>query len=238
MNSSQSEPCSFALQLVSLRLGSPWTSFTSFCCSSTARCAVWFLDTPLCFTRFVSFLATSQACRLFAICSKSTCSKWNDFLSVLCRWPSAPAILLADGMRFLFMRARKSSQHLLEFSFPLSRRIPSRTTPVYVMFFVLWNSSLQSTWILQRSVTVCCPSVVSVSHPFSMRHLSIPELQFPLQSRLGVLLLSRQHSILVLLPCVDDFQYPRPSSSVHLLSSRHCSPRTSRLQLALLFQFC
>ena len=99
---------------------------------------------------------------------------------------------------------------------------------LYLMFFVLWNSSLQSTWILQRSVTVCCPSVVSVSHPFSMRHLSIPELQFPLQSRLGVLLLSRQHSILVLLPCVDDFQYPRPSSSVHLLSSRHCSPRTSR----------
>ena len=34
--------------------------------------------------------------------------------------------------------------------------------------------------------------------------------------------------MLVLLPCVDDFQYPSFSSSAQLLSSKHCSPRTSR----------
>ena len=38
--------------------------------------------------------------------------------------------------------------------------------------------------------------------------------------------LSRQPSILALLQCVDDFQYPCFSSSVQLLSSRRCSPRT------------
>ena len=34
----------------------------------------------------------------------------DDLLGVLCRWPSVSAILLADGMRFLSMRARMSSQ--------------------------------------------------------------------------------------------------------------------------------
>ena len=68
-----------------------------------------FLDTPLCFARFVSFLATSQACRFSATCSNDSL-KLDQLLSVLCRWPSAPAILLADGMRFLSMRARMSSQ--------------------------------------------------------------------------------------------------------------------------------
>ena len=57
--------------------------------------------------------------------------------------------------------------------------------------------------------------------------LGIPQLQFPLRSLLGVLLLSRQPSILVLLLCVGDFQHPFLSSSAHLLSSRHCSPRAS-----------
>ena len=63
---------------------------------------------------------------------------------------------------------------------------------------------------------------------FSTRLLSACRLRSPLQSRLGVVSLSRQPSILVLLPCVDDFQYPCFSSSVQLLSSRPCTLRTSR----------
>ena len=63
---------------------------------------------------------------------------------------------------------------------------------------------------------------------FSTRRLSVSELQSPFQARLGVLLLSRQPSILVLLPCVDDIQYPCFSSLVQLPSWRHDSPRTSQ----------
>ena len=78
------------------------------------------------------------------------------------------------------------------------------------------NPSLQTTWQLQRSVTVWLLLLLFLCHNpfFSTRHLSIPQLQFPLHSRVGILLLSRQPSILVLLPCVDDFQYPCFSSSV------------------------
>ena len=64
---------------------------------------------------------------------------------------------------------------------------------------------------------------------FSTRLLSASQLQSAFQSELGVLLSSRQPSIPVLLPCVDDFQYLCFSSSAQLLSSRHCSLRTSRL---------
>ena len=63
---------------------------------------------------------------------------------------------------------------------------------------------------------------------FSTRLLSASQLQYPLRSRLGSFLLSRQPSVLALLQCVDDFQYPCFSSPFELLSSRHCSPRTSR----------
>ena len=49
----------------------------------------------------------------------------------------------------------------------------------------------------------------------STRQLSVPQLQSPLQSQLGVLLLSQQPSSLVLLQCVDDFQ--------QILLSRHRS---------------
>ena len=100
---------------------------------------------------------------------------------------------------------------------------------LHLMFFVLRLPSLQSTCLVQRSVTVCCPSVVSVSHPFSTRHLSIPQLQFSLQSRLGVLLPSRQPSLLVMLPCVDDFQCPCFSSSAC------CWLCSARLLLAVLW---
>ena len=101
---------------------------------------------------------------------------------------------------------------------------------LHLMFFVL----------LQRSGIVelfAASPVVSGSHPFNTSNAlcccssrnrffnSAAQLQSPLQSQLGVLLLSRQPSILALLQCVDDFQYPSLSSSVQLLSSRHCSPR-------------
>ena len=124
---------------------------------------------------------------------------------------------------------------------------------LHLMFLVLRGPSLQSSWLLQRSVTVCCSFCCFCVTPFhtssvfvlllfkksffSTRQLSTLQLQSPLQSRLGVLLLSRQPSILALLKCVDDFQYPCLSSSVQLLSSRHSSPRTFRSAVgtALLF---
>ena len=46
--------------------------------------------------------------------------KLDELSSVLCRWPSAPAILLADGMRFLAKREREREDvitNLLEFRF-------------------------------------------------------------------------------------------------------------------------
>ena len=72
------------------------------------------------------------------------------------------------------------------------------------------------------------PPVVLCLTSLSNRLLSAYRLQSPLQSRPRVLELSRQPSILVLLPCVDDFQYLCFSSSVQLLSSRHCSLHASR----------
>ena len=87
---------------------------------------------------------------------------------------------------------------------------------------------MHSTWLLQRSVTVCCPFCCSCVTSLSTRLLSAHRLQSPLQSRLCVLSLSRQPSIPVLLPCVDDIQYPCFSSSVQLLSSIRCSPHASR----------
>ena len=72
------------------------------------------------------------------------------------------------------------------------------------------------------SVLCCCSS----RNRFFNSAAFYSSLQSPLQSQIGVLLLSRRPSISALLQCVDDFQYPRLSSSVQLLSSRHCSPRT------------
>ena len=120
---------------------------------------------------------------------------------------------------------------------------------LHLMFFVL----------LQRSGIVelfAASPVVSGSHPFntsyalcccsSRNHFfnSAAQLQSPLQSQLGVLLLSRQPSILALLQCVDDFQCPSLSSSVQLLSSRHFSTRTfqpaagTALSVLLIFTCC
>ena len=102
------------------------------------------------------------------------------------------------------------------------------------MIFVLRLPSLKSTWLLQRSVPVCSSSndFLKSAPGFSTRLLSASQLQSPFQSQLGVLLLSRQPSILVTLPCVDDFQYPRFSSSVQLrffetLFSSHVCAGTS-----------
>ena len=140
-------------------------------------------------------------------------------------------------------------------SFLLSLLQTSRSLPPSHVF-VLRLSSLQSTWLLQRSVTICFSSCFCVTpfhtssvlcccstrNRFSTRKLSIPQLQ----SQLGVLLLYRHPSILALLQCDDDFQYPCLSSSIQLLSSRHCSPRTFQpavgktldcLLLPMLFRF-
>ena len=99
---------------------------------------------------------------------------------------------------------------------------------LHLVFFVLQLPSLQSTWHLQRFAAVCYPSCCFCVTSLSTRLISACQLQSPFQPQLGVLLLSRQPSSLVLLPCVDDFQCPCFSSSVQLLSSRHCSLRTSR----------
>ena len=99
------------------------------------------------------------------------------------------------------------------------------------MVFVLRLPSLQSTWLLQRSVTpfhtssvLCC--CTSRNRFFNSAAFYL--LNFNLLFNLNLVFswLSRQPSILALLQCVDDFQYPCFSSSVQLLSSRRCSPRT------------
>ena len=121
---------------------------------------------------------------------------------------------------------------------------------LHLMFFALRDPSLQSTWLLQRSIPVCCPFCCFCVTPFhtssvlcccsssdfltvctwifSTRLLSASQLQSSFQSKLGVLLPSRQPSILVLLPCVDDFQYLCFSSSVQLLSFFETLFSTSR----------
>ena len=125
---------------------------------------------------------------------------------------------------------------------------------LHLMFFVLRNASLHSTWLLQRSVTVCCPfccSCVTSFHTSSVLcccsssyFLTICTwfsqldcfllLNFDLRSNLNKVFSSFLDN-LVLLPCDDDFQY---------LVSRHGSNFFLRdivffvrlgLQLALLF---
>ena len=252
MNSSPLEPCSLSLQLVSLRLESPVTSS-----QVSVALPKQILHVVLCVLGYTTLLLKNRVvlglrCCLSLLCDlfKIDLLKLDDLLAILCRWPSVPAILLAYGMRFLSMRAKMSSKvfwnlaaTFATYSFAydaccpwsclflsasnLSCRLSFLLSldnlldlNLHFMLFVLRNPSLQSTWLHQRSVTVCCP-------------LSIPQLRSPLQSQLGVLLLSRQPSILALLQYVDDFQYPCLSSSVQLFSSRHCSPRT--FHPALLF---
>ena len=88
------------------------------------------------------------------------------------------------------------------------------------LHLIFFSSACFCVTPFHTSSVLCCCS-------FSTRQLSIPQFQSPLQSQLGVLLLTRQPSILALLQCVDDLQYPCLSSSVQLTSSRHCSPRCS-----------
>ena len=173
MSSSPSEPCSLSLQLVSFRLESPRTSSQHVSVALPRQ----LLYVVLCVLGYTASL--SLLCDLFKIDSL----KLDDLLSVICRCPSATAILLADGMRFLSHESEDVVTNLLVFSF-LSRRIPSRTTraarcPAFFVVCNLFlsvsnlscrlfdnlpdlnlhfrNPSLQSTWFLHRSVAVSCP---------------------------------------------------------------------------------
>ena len=112
MNSSPSEPCSLCLQLVSLRLESPGTSS-----QVSVALPQQLLHVVLCVRGYTTLLrkirvvlgyiaSLSLLCDLFKIDSL----KLGGLLSVRRRRPSVPAILLADGMRFLSMRARMSSK--------------------------------------------------------------------------------------------------------------------------------
>ena len=157
---------------------------------------------------------------------------------------------------------------------PLSRRIPSRTTPaarcpalfvvcilflsvsnlscrlslllgldnlldlnLHLMFFVLRLPSLQSTWLLQRSVAVCYPSCCFCVTSLSTRLLSasLPQSPFQSQPRCSLAFSATWCSLAFSAtfnscPAAmhDGFQCPCFSSSVQLLSSRLCSPHTSR----------
>ena len=131
-----------------------------------------FLDTPLCFARFVSFLACEAACRFSATSSKSTCSNW------MTTWAS-----FADGLRLLQSFWHRPLLQLVpcfldvcnlflsvsnlgcRLSFLLSFRQTSRSQPPSHVF-VLRLPSLQSTWLLQRSATVCCTSCCFCVTPF------------------------------------------------------------------------
>ena len=111
-------------------------------------------------------------------------------MSFFCWWPSAPAILLADGVRFLSMRARMPSQifwssasTFATYSFAYDACCSLSCFLCFVQFVPLcqqpqlqtelprepWHPSLQSTWLLQRSAAVCYPlPVVPVSPPFQL----------------------------------------------------------------------
>ena len=155
-----------------------------------------FLDTPLCFARFVSFLACDAACRFSATCSKSTCSNWMTSWASFVDGLRLLQILLADGMRFLSMSSRMPSKIFwssastfatyslaygacCSFSYfhcsvqfiPLCEQPQLQTDNLldlnlHLMFFVLRLPSLQSTWLLQRSVSVCCISCCFCVTPF------------------------------------------------------------------------
>ena len=110
------------------------------------------------------------------------------------------------------------------------------------MFFVLRLPSLQSTWLLQRSVAVCRPSsCFCVTLPSTPRPFCVAAPQetaffnsaafyssTSIASSISTWCSLTFSATFNLLPCVDDFQYPCFSSSVQLLASRHCSPHTSR----------
>ena len=209
-----------------------------------------FLDTPLCFARFVPFLACDAACLFSATCSKSTCSNWM-----------ISGASFADGLRFLSVRAKMSSQifwnsasTFATYSFVygaccslscflccvqfvpvsnLSCRLSFLLSldnlldlNLHLMFFVLRNPSLQSTWLLQRSVTVCYSSVVS--YPLSTRHLSVPQLQFPLQSLVFSCFLGNLQFLFCCHALMTFSILVSRHRSNFFSRDIHCSPRTSR----------
>ena len=155
-------------------LGPPRT-YSSFCCSSTAttlRCCCVFLDTPLCFARFVSFLACDAACRFSATCSKWTCSNWitswasfANGLRLLQSFWHPPLLQLVPSFLCRAICSSLSATSVCRLSILLSFRQTSRSQPPS-RAFVLRLPSLQSTWLLQRSVTVCCTSCCFCVTPF------------------------------------------------------------------------
>ena len=98
----------------------------------------------------------------------------------------------------------------------------------------------QSTLILQRSVTVCCPFCCFCVTPFLTVCTWFPQLgcflllNFNLRSNLNLVLSCFLGNLL--LPCVDDFQYLCFSSSIQLLRDIVLFVRLG-LQLALLCLF-
>ena len=172
-----------------------------------------FLDTPLCFERFVSFLACDAACRCSANCSKSICSNWM-----------ASRASFADGVCsnlchafFVVCNLFHSVSNLCcRLSILLSFRQTSHSQPP-AHVFILRLPSLQSTWLLQLSLNVCCTScffrvtpfhtssafvwlILKKNRFFNSAAFYFSQLQSPLHSQLGV----------------DDFQYQCLSSSVQL----------------------
>ena len=115
-------------------------------------------------------------------------------------------------------------------SFLLSFRQTSRSQPP--SHGVRSSASFASINLASSAICHTLPHIVR----FVLLHLkkslfqlgSFLSLNFNLLFNLNLVFswLSRQPSILALLQCVDDFQYPCFSSSVQLLSSRRCSPRT------------
>ena len=99
---------------------------------------------------------------------------------------------------------------------------------LHLMFFVLRLPSLQSTWLLQRSV----PPVVSVSPPFQLGCFLL--LNFNLRFNLNLVSSCFLGNFQFLFCChaLMTFSILVFSSSVQLLSSRHCSPHTSRPAVA------
>ena len=174
MSASPSEPCSLSLQRVSLRLESQRLlhkflllfhgNYFTLCCV--------FLDTPTLLRKIRVVLGLRCCLSLLCDLFKIDLLKLDDNLGVHCCWPSAPVIRpvqlpLSRRIPSRTTRAARCPAFLVVCNLFLSVSnlscrlgvLPSLDDlldlNLQLMFFVLRLPSLESTWLLLQSATVC-----------------------------------------------------------------------------------
>ena len=183
------------------------------------------------YTTLLRKIRESQACRFPATCSNRLAQTGRSLSMAFgsCT-PSGRWDLV------LVHESENVITNLLEFSFHF--RSPSNLgcklsfllsldnlldLNLHFMFFVLRLPSLQSTWFLQRSVIVCCSFCCLCVTPFfnSASVNSSTSFSSSISTWCSLAFLATFNSCSVAMrPCF--------SSSVQFLSSRHCSPHSSR----------